>query len=381
MKKSNKLLSLLITLALMLTMCFGTVVTSFAEGEAQQETQVTTEEAVLTIIDGRAQAEVADPVAFTETAFNQLKTATYTYSAINNYGTPSKIADVKGVKVKTILAKAGINVDKLDKNATLVFTAGDGYEKSFTVGELFANRYYFANITNEKLKAAYGPVNTKLAEKKTKVEAMISLEEGECNHRVIFGQKYATDRNEPNFNKGVVTIAIQDGKDQKQFDAPIFTTDNAESMDLGSLVDFDATATKGIIYYTTDGSTPNANSYVYNVATKKNNIINQSAVLNKAGKVTVKAVIIGYGKAKSEVASKTFTVKKGVLDPEKVKLSKTTYKYNGKAKKPAVTIEGVSKKNYTVKYSNNVKRGKKACVTITGKQNYKGTVKVYFTIK
>ena len=67
-----------------------------------------------------------------------------------------------------------------------------------------------------------------------------------------------------------------------------------------------------------------------------------------------------------------------------VKLSATSYTYNGKAKKPTatVTLNGKTlKKNvdYTVKYSSNTAIGK-AKVTITGKGNYKGTVSKTFKI-
>ena len=67
-----------------------------------------------------------------------------------------------------------------------------------------------------------------------------------------------------------------------------------------------------------------------------------------------------------------------------VKLSTTSYTYNGKAKKPAVTVTlngKTLKKNvdYTVKYSSNTAIGK-AKVTVTGKGSYKGTVSKTFKI-
>ena len=67
-----------------------------------------------------------------------------------------------------------------------------------------------------------------------------------------------------------------------------------------------------------------------------------------------------------------------------VKLSTTSYTYNGKAKKPTVTVTlngKTLKKNvdYTVKYSSNTAIGK-AKITITGKGNYKGTVSKTFKI-
>lgn len=63
-----------------------------------------------------------------------------------------------------------------------------------------------------------------------------------------------------------------------------------------------------------------------------------------------------------------------------IKLSKDSYKYDGKAKKPTVTIDGLTQeKDYTVEYSNNVKAGK-ATVTITGTGVYTGTITKEFVI-
>ena len=68
-----------------------------------------------------------------------------------------------------------------------------------------------------------------------------------------------------------------------------------------------------------------------------------------------------------------------------VTLSKSTYVYDGKAKKPSVTVKLGSKtlKNgtdYTVSYSSNVKFGT-ATVKITGKGDYTGSVSKNFSIK
>ena len=68
-----------------------------------------------------------------------------------------------------------------------------------------------------------------------------------------------------------------------------------------------------------------------------------------------------------------------------VTLSTSTYAYDGKAKKPGVTVKlnGKTLKNgtdYTVSYSNNTKVGT-AKVTITGKGNYTGSVSKAYSIK
>ena len=66
-------------------------------------------------------------------------------------------------------------------------------------------------------------------------------------------------------------------------------------------------------------------------------------------------------------------------------LSTSTYAYDGKAKKPGVTVKlsGKTLKNgtdYTVSYSNNTKVGT-AKVTIKGKGNYTGSVSKTYSIK
>ncbi len=84
--------------------------------------------------------------------------------------------------------------------------------------------------------------------------------------------------------------------------------------------------------------------------------------------------------------SKTLTYKINPKSASKatVKLSATTYTYNGKAKTPTVTVKlsgKTLKKNtdYTVKYSNNKSVGK-ATVIITFKGNYSGTKTLTFKI-
>lgn len=72
------------------------------------------------------------------------------------------------------------------------------------------------------------------------------------------------------------------------------------------------------------------------------------------------------------------------ISKAKISLSYTTCIYDGKAKKPAVTVKYGTKKlingkDYTVAYSNNVKPGK-ATVTVYGKGKYTGSAKRYFKI-
>jgi len=68
-----------------------------------------------------------------------------------------------------------------------------------------------------------------------------------------------------------------------------------------------------------------------------------------------------------------------VLKAEDVTLSRTSYTYNGKAKKPTVTVEGLTEDDYVVSYEDNVKVGT-ATVTITGVGDVGGTVTKTFKI-
>ena len=105
---------------------------------------------------------------------------------------------------------------------------------------------------------------------------------------------------------------------------------------------------------------------------------------------TAKVTVTGKGNYTGTV-TKEFMITKaapeqGVKDLSHctVTLSKSSYTYDGKAKKPAVTVKDGNtalkeRTDYTVTYSNNINVGT-AKVTVAGKGNYKGTVTKGFTI-
>ena len=99
------------------------------------------------------------------------------------------------------------------------------------------------------------------------------------------------------------------------------------------------------------------------------------------GKGTV--TITGIGNYCGTI-KKTFTIKQKSISSLTGKLSYKTTTYSGKRKKPGVKIKQgdsrlVAGKDYKVSYANNKHVGK-ATVTIKGKGNYKGTLKLKFTI-
>ena len=144
---------------------------------------------------------------------------------------------------------------------------------------------------------------------------------------------------------------------------------------------------------TTAGKTDGSHCSVCNTVIKVQTVINATGH-KSSGWIVDKAASIGVKGSKH----KECTVCKKVLDTAEipalsrisiskasVTLSTSTYAYDGKAKKPGVTVKlnGKTLKNgtdYTVSYSNNTKVGT-AKVTITGKGNYTGSVSKTYSIK
>ena len=144
---------------------------------------------------------------------------------------------------------------------------------------------------------------------------------------------------------------------------------------------------------TTAGKTDGSHCSVCNTVIKVQTVINATGH-KSSGWIVDKAASIGVKGSKH----KECTVCKKVLETAEipalsrisiskasVTLSTSTYAYDGKAKKPGVTVKlnGKTLKNgtdYTVSYSNNTKVGT-AKVTITGKGNYTGSVSKTYIIK
>jgi len=88
--------------------------------------------------------------------------------------------------------------------------------------------------------------------------------------------------------------------------------------------------------------------------------------------------------ADCRICGETFKTVKTIAKIKAVSLSSSSYTYDGSAKKPGVTVTDangakIASSNYSVAYSNNVKKGT-ATVTVTFKGNYSGTLKKTFEI-
>ena len=98
---------------------------------------------------------------------------------------------------------------------------------------------------------------------------------------------------------------------------------------------------------------------------------------------TAKVTVTGMGNYKDSV-EKNFTIDQKSLSNAEVNLSSSSYVFNGKAKKPTVTVTLgtktlISGTDYSVKYTNNINTGT-AKVTVTGTGNYKDSAYINFAI-
>lgn len=99
----------------------------------------------------------------------------------------------------------------------------------------------------------------------------------------------------------------------------------------------------------------------------------------------VKATTTKNGQILRKCSCGTIASKTPIYYPKTIKLSSTTYSYDGKSKKPKVTVIGsngktISNKNYSVSYSSGRKNVGTYRVTIKFKGNYSGTVTKTFKI-
>ncbi len=106
--------------------------------------------------------------------------------------------------------------------------------------------------------------------------------------------------------------------------------------------------------------------------------------INNTNPGTATVTITGIGNYTGTI-TKTFTISTKSISDLTATLSTTTYTYNGKAKKPSVTLKHGAKvlvlnKDYTVTYVANTNPGT-ATVILKGKGNYTGTLKKTYTIK
>lgn len=207
------------------------------------------------------------------------------FSVVNNYPT-RKFMVAKGINLAYLLEQAGIKSTAL----SIQIEASDGYKATLTRDQLLGKRYRYPGL---KSASTANPVEVKpmLAWAFGEGQDISKAREGEL--RLVIGQRGLNDVNTAVSVEMISKIMVS-AKDNGRWEIAA-----AALADRQITLQHDA-MDQVKLYYTLDGTEPNAFSQVYNPSTSyfQPDLIKPISV-NGSGTLKVKA--IGYGKSDSEV--------------------------------------------------------------------------------
>lgn len=267
-----------------------------------------------------------------------------TYSGYNTYPAFSKKKSISGIKVKDIIKDAtnDFNIDNHLDDALITFkTESDGASSTFTLRQLFSDRFYYPNATAGTNNTG-GAATSAAYEGKVKVPVII---ETTGDNTLELGQNAPNDQNFAEcIHKMLLLGSIEI---RKQAEMPKCVNVNQSKPSSGSTVISGTSITfpfpssnedkRMKTYYIVDpvdGDNPTAGDAIYNYAAywwpKK--IVN-APVLKQPGEHTIAVRNICYGRLDSDVEYYTYTVEPGKVANIKaasqsynsVKLNWTTY--------------------------------------------------------
>jgi len=239
---------------------------------------------------------VSKKLSFTRAELEAMDQERVLYSTTSDMPQDKWVA-AEGVLLKTLLNQAGAGGAKM-----LTFQGSDGYTITFTADELLHTiRYRFPD--------------------KTEVQPIIALKrvEGTSNFGemsasetpvLCYGQRAKTEQTLLGFVKHLEYITVSNSA-PGQWAKPVAKISNKEvtqdsEVASGSEV-YLKTALGSNIYYTTDGTTPNLDSKIFNLhGCGPQQGLEYPIVMNTT--TTVKAKAVGRGKRDSDVLTLTFTV-------------------------------------------------------------------------
>jgi hypothetical protein len=268
---------------------------------------------------------VANPVTLTMEQLQGMEQYQHVYSTINTWPTKRWYVG-QGVKLRDLMTIADIKPDA----QTIIFTSSDSYSVTLTVKELLKDpRYYFPGLQENSASDGSIPGSPDDAQEVETILALLSAEGSvnpdEMNDMnallMICGQRAVAEQTNNLFLKYISKIEVLTAE-PLQWDKPKVNVDSGV-VAAGTLLELN---TKGSdvdkIYFTTDGSTPNINSPMYNWSAKRwwSQRPDSLSSINRAIEIregtVIKAVTIGPGKLDSEVV--TFTYKIGIPDQPQV---------------------------------------------------------------
>ncbi len=223
----------------------------------------------------------------------------HVYSIINNWPTKKEFV-ARGVKMKVVLQAAGIS----DEAQCITVRGEDGYEWSFTREQLLeTKRYYFPHVMEGD------PSGAELAEPIIAYEYMENSNQLSDAHAdslcLIMPQAHVNEQTYHTFVKGIKEIVVSTDDPGKWEIASVFPlAGNIARGDKVKLQHKELGKVK--MYYTVDGSTPTAESTLYNPSTYQPEL-NKPIVINE--NTTIKVLVKGFGKYDSDVAEYHYQVR------------------------------------------------------------------------
>ena len=314
------------------------------------------------------------------------------YTAVNKKGNSDNVDNAVGPKVIDIIEAAGIDYSKLGNEMIQVIPSdGPGKMLIFTWNDLFGKeRYVFPNMDKSRAEGDNGAAAAD--EEFEGMEAVPVIINLNYKNQLSFGQVSPNERNKPGFSQNMLvkdkdnipTIAISDTKAQACHSPAHPSADEVELGEEISLGEYDKNTYAdgmGILYYTTDGSTPDQFSEIYNWLCNKEPYKYNNIVADKTGELTIKTRMFAYGWKKSTVETFTVDVTANLSKSGSVDMGGTAFAAGTKPA-PTVTANGIKldpSKDYKVIYSGNGKVGQ-AKVTVMGKGYVDGSKNATYTV-
>ena len=267
------------------------------ESTGQETGKPGSETYILTITGGGVEHETR----FTLTELKSMEgaLASACYSAVNNWPAKKFIVG-KGIQVSHLLQQAGLKAEA----QTIIFRSADGYNARFTIEQLEEKRFCFPNLMKG---SAEGAVEVPLILAWEYQEDTSDLSKAAGGKlRLLLGQTGLNDVIAAAFVKGVTAIEV--------FTAPpgqwsmVRAEPASGKVKPGTEIVLSHPEQDLVkLYYTIDGSVPDAKSLIYNPSTTYFQP-DLSKPIPVDQPVTIKAVAVGFGKQNSQVATFRYDV-------------------------------------------------------------------------
>jgi hypothetical protein len=246
---------------------------------------------------------VKKEVSYTRAQLEAMDQKREMLSATSDYPQDLVVA-VEGVFLRSLLEEAGLR----DTAQMIIFEGTDGYTAKFTIDELFnQKRYIFPE------KKVVEPIIALQREERAKNFNNMSKQDTPV---VCYGQRAKTEQTLMWFVKRLETIEVTtDNPDTwPQPTAKIIIPGSKEKVDTqggrvkkGSEIYLTCSEPVAKIYYTTDGTTPDLDSKIFNLS-GCGPLQGKDEPITINTTTTVKAMSVGRGRWDSKVATFTFTV-------------------------------------------------------------------------